>query len=119
MSPMGDRYRVVFCGGRDYNDILQVHATLMEYDANEVIVVHGAARGADRLVGQQARKMGFVVEEYPAPWEVHGKRAGYLRNLQMASLDDVVEVVAFPGGVGTAMMLQIAEERGIPHREVR
>lgn len=106
--------RVVVTGGREYSDVLTIRVALSTFDPDEVIIVTGAARGADRIAAQQARRLGFTVEEYPAPWDIHGKRAGYLRNLQMLSLDDVVCVLAFPGGPGTAMMLELADERGIP-----
>lgn len=116
--PDDDAVRIIFCGGRDFSDELLVYATLADFDPDDIVVVHGAARGADRITGRLARKMGFRVEEYPAEWDRFGKRAGYLRNLQMASLPGVAHVIAFPGGVGTKMMTEIAEQRGIAVTEV-
>jgi hypothetical protein len=57
---------------------------------------------------------------FPANWDFYQRRAGYLRNSAMADILDaldltrvVVEVMMFPGNVGTNMMKEIAEERGI------
>lgn len=52
-------------------------------------------------------------KEFPADWDKYGKRAGYLRNVQMLDEGKPDLVVAFPGGKGTAMMVKLAKERGV------
>lgn len=44
-----------------------------------------AVRGADKLAGAVAEEMGFQVQRFPADWRKHGRRAGPLRNAEMAA----------------------------------
>lgn len=46
------------------------------------------ARGADLLAYQFAKDCDEEVLEFPADWNKYGKRAGYLRNAQMAQIAD-------------------------------
>ncbi len=57
-------------------------------------------------------------KEYPAQWEKYGRRAGYLRNKQMLEEGKPELVIAFPGGVGTRMMVQLAKTAGVEVIEV-
>ena len=82
---------------------------------SEAVIVHGGAPGADRTAGFLADDFGFAVEEHPAEWEKHGKRAGFLRNVEM--LESGVDLVlAFWDGAsrGTKHMIDEARKRGIP-----
>jgi aspartokinase-like uncharacterized kinase len=108
--------RVIVCGGRDYADrrrVVEVLAGLPE----DTVVVHGAARGADRIAGEVATSLGLRVEAHPANWRCHGKAAGPLRNRAMLAAG-VDLVVAFPGGSGSADMVRRARRAGIHVVEV-
>jgi hypothetical protein len=90
-----------------------VEAKLATLPAGTVIV-HGGARGADRLAAEIASTLGLEVEEHPANWYGHGKSAGYRRNIEM--LDSGVEkVIAFwrDGSAGTGHTVKEAHKRGI------
>jgi YspA, cpYpsA-related SLOG family len=108
--------RVLVCGGRDYADynaVLQQVRLL----GSQVVVVHGAARGADTLAGMAAKELGLAVEVHPARWAEFGKAAGHIRNQEM--LDSGVDLVlAFPGGRGTENMKRIARAAGVQVVEV-
>ena len=85
------------------------------------LVLHGGARGADAAIGRAAGQLGWCSLAMPAQWQQHGRAAGPIRNrelLQQAiaraeahaspgSLASVL-VVAFPGGPGTASLVQLA-----------
>ena len=85
------------------------------------LVLHGGARGADAAIGRAAAQLGWCSLAMPAQWQQHGRAAGPIRNrelLQQAiaraeahtspgSLASVL-VVAFPGGPGTASLVQQA-----------
>ena len=51
---------------------------------------------------------------FPADWKTHGKAAGPIRNKQMLDEGKPDVVVAFPGGKGTANMVKLAREAGVP-----
>jgi hypothetical protein len=125
--------RILVCGGRDFNDRNLLINTLdrlcdergwnMEPapDGNylpDVLIISGKARGADTLAIDWAVVNWQPVEEYPAQWDQYGKRAGYIRNQQMLDEGKPDIVVAFPGGRGTAMMVDIARKAGVEVIEV-
>lgn len=91
-------FRCLVTGSRDWPDEGAVYAALDAMWAGAVggnyaglIVVHGAARGADRMAYRWYRsraRQGWAVaqEPHPADWAKHGRRAGILRNIEMIRL---------------------------------
>lgn len=108
--------RVIVCGGRDYADRATV-AGILGLLRDGITIVHGAATGADTLAAEEAERWGVEVEPHPADWTRHGKAAGPIRNQQMLNTGADL-VIAFPGGRGTAHMVRIAREAGVPVMEV-
>jgi YspA, cpYpsA-related SLOG family len=103
--------RVLVCGGRNYDNVHRVHATIqaLPYDA---IVITGGAHGADTLAENSALALGMAVEVYYADWAQYGKKAGPMRNQEM--LDTGIDyVIAFEGGKGTADMIKRATKAGV------
>jgi hypothetical protein len=49
----------------------------------------------------------------PAQWEIYGKMAGYLRNLEMAKIADAVVLFWDGKSKGTKHMLDISQDRGL------
>jgi hypothetical protein len=82
------------------------------------VIISGAARGADSVAIDFAVLEYLKFEEYPADWKKYGKRAGYIRNVQMLEEGKPDLVVAFPGGKGTQMMKELARKAGITVIEV-
>lgn len=107
--------RIIVCGSRGWTDremireFMQVTAVHHKHD--RVVIVHGDARGADRMAGEEAERVGLEVEAHPADWRRWGKRAGPFRNEHMLSLG-CTRVVAFWDGYsrGTGHMVRIARE---------
>lgn len=108
--------RVLVCGGRDFTDTASAYRELdrlhREYAFD--VVIEGDAKGADRIAGYWARKNRVDNLKFPADWTRYGKRAGYMRNRQMLDEGKPDLVVAFPGGRGTTMMMELAREAGVP-----
>ncbi|MFO8238205.1 MAG: SLOG family protein [Prochlorococcaceae cyanobacterium] len=117
--------RVLVAGGG--RDLLwlpeQIAAALLARTGGQVVhgLLHGGARGADRAIGRAARQLGWPVAVLPADWHRHGRAAGPIRNrellelaisravaLSSAAAPVSVLVVAFPGGAGTASLVQQA-----------
>ncbi len=113
--------RVLVCGGRDYNNREQLFRILdAAHLANPIVLlVHGAAPGADDLAGRWARHVGVPWRAYPAAWKSEGKSAGPKRNQRMLDEAKPHLVIAFPGGRGTADMVKKAEAAGVPVVRVR
>ena len=108
--------RVLVCGGRDYSDRRMVFGTLdycRQWFAERFILIHGDAKGADRLVKEWAINHGYPHAGVPANWFYYGKPAGNIRNTSMLLLKPEL-LIAFPGGRGTANMVKNANLEGIP-----
>ena len=56
-------------------------------------VVNGLARGVDALGGRWAKEHDVSIKEFPADWDKYGKRAGFLRNEQMAKYAEALILV--------------------------
>jgi len=84
---------------------------------SHLTIIAGGAFGADSAAIDWAVVNWVNFEEYPADWDTHGKAAGPIRNQQM--LDTGIDkVIAFPGGRGTAHMVEIARKAGVEVIEV-
>lgn len=114
-------YRVLVCGGRDYRERQRLESGLEElysvYRRN-LMLIEGGAPGADFLVRQWCEAKGLPHARVDAPWSLHGRFAGPLRNSAMLLLQPH-EGLAFPGGKGTADMVSKMKNAGIPVREVK
>lgn len=111
--------RVIVSGGRDFTD-RDVVCGVMADVAREfapMVVVHGGAKGVDRLAGLWADRRGHQVEVWRAEWTEYGPGAGPIRNHFMVEAGAVVAVI-FPGGKGTADLARRAGRAGIPLRLV-
>lgn len=108
--------RVLVCGGRDFTDYALLERMLDELTITTVI--EGEARGADKLSAVYAGYRGIPVERYPADWNKFGTRAGPIRNSAMLAKGKPDCVVAFPGGKGTANMIDQATKAGVEVRIV-
>lgn len=116
-------FRVIIAGGRDFNDYSLLKAKCDNILAEKttthrIIVVSGAAKGADSLGEQYAREKGYTIEKYPADWNTHGRAAGPIRNAQMANSADAL--IAFWDGQskGTKSMINIAKTKGLGVRVI-
>jgi len=117
---MSERFRILVCGGRDFADADFVNDTLDRVLRKHpyMFLIHGAARGADTLAAEWADSRRVPAKAYPAEWGKFGKQAGPIRNQQMIDDGKPDAVVAFPGGAGTADMVERAKEHWLPVWEV-
>ena len=117
--------RVLVCGGRDYGknpdgsindiemDFLFNFLTELLLEHQDMVVIQGEARGADRLAKNWAEFINVPVLSFPADWARYGRNAGPVRNLQMIQEGKPDLVVAFRGGSGTKDMIRQAMQYGI------
>lgn len=86
---------------------------------DQITVIHGGARGADRLAGHVAQNWRMNVDVVPADWDRHGRAAGHIRNQAMVDAGAHV-CLAFPLGEsrGTRDCMRRAHAAGIPVVEV-
>lgn len=106
-------YVVLVCGGRYYQDRARVWAVLSALEPFPTLIVHGGAAGADTEASRWAAWAGVPAQTYFAQWAQFGPSAGPRRNEQMLREAKPDHVVAFPGGRGTAHMVEIARAAGV------
>ena len=106
--------KVIIAGGRDYNNYAFLAQTMDDFvnENNVEEVVCGCAAGADSLGAKWAKERGIPVKEFPAEWDVFGKKAGILRNHDMGNYADFL--VAFWDGqsAGTRDMISYMKQIG-------
>lgn len=87
----------------------------------DTVIVHGACpKGADAMADALAKQWGVTVETHPADWGLHGRRAGFVRNAEMAELGaDVCLAFNHNNSNGTKMMADLTQKAGIPTKIYR
>ena len=113
--------RILVSGSREYQhfDVIEEALDSAAQDERDVVVVHGDARGADRLGKEAALMLGFSEESHPADWNSYGNAAGPIRNTEM--LSGGIDIALFfldskAGNVGTRHALKLAKRLGVPSR---
>ncbi len=103
--------KTIIAGSRNITDIHKLINAIDKIDWEISIIVSGAARGVDRLGEDYARLNNIPVMQYPARWAVHGKKAGYIRNLEMAHNAEALIALWDGKSKGTKHMIDIANMR--------
>lgn len=112
--------RLIVAGGRDFTNYQHAEQNLLyvlQYiDLKTVEIVCGGARGADMLGKLFALKYNLPIKLFIPDWNGLGKKAGFMRNREMAEYG--THLVAFwdSKSRGTANMLQEAKNKDLPTR---
>jgi hypothetical protein len=117
---------ILITGSRTFKDPKPIKEKLQEYvdkyGARDIILRHGAAKGADTLAARVARNFGIKymqdrsIEFYGLDWNKDGLNAGNLRNERMLDEDPKPDIVlAFPdeNSKGTWNCIEAAKVRNI------
>ena len=119
--------RVIIAGSRSFNDyeflktnclniFRQLKAEGYDTKRETLEIISGTAKGADKLGEQFAEEFNLKVVRFPADWSL-GKKAGFIRNRQMAlyAKEDNGVLIAFWDGVskGTKSMINLANKHGL------
>lgn len=116
------KVHVIVAGSRgfeDYTRLVEEMNKLLESlkeDKEDITIVNGKARGADRLSSRYAVDYGYGLKEFPAKWNEYGRGAGYIRNKEMVSYVSSKEgkkfLIAFWDGnsAGTRNTIELAHK---------
>lgn len=130
--------RVIVAGGRDFYDYTKLKASVNKVlvdlvrrrltigigneegvGREDIKFISGNARGADITGERFAEEYGFEVKKFIPDWDGLGKRAGYVRNAEMAkyamSDNSYGVLIAFWDGKsrGTKHMIDLAKKHGL------
>lgn len=115
--------RVLICGSRGWKDPTPINVLIAGLDVlaegrgEKLTIIHGDARGADRLAGDVARRWGAEVIPVPADWDKYKKGAGPRRNQQMIDEYEPEMIYAFRAtgkSSGTDDMVERGKAANIP-----
>lgn len=128
---------VIGCGGRDIKDENLIEEAIIASGFEIAQIVHGGARGADKLFEAWAKKNKIKIQPFPADWddltapdakikerknpwngeiEQYNANAGFSRNSEMAEYaakSGCGACIAVIGGAGTEDMIKKAKEKGL------
>lgn len=117
-------FRVIIAGTRTFDNyvLLQKECDRLlsaKASTDEIIIISGNARGADLLGERYAQEHNYKIQRFPADWDKHGKKAGILRNREMADNSDAL--IAFWDGMsrGTLSMINIARNKALQVRVIK
>ncbi len=80
-----EKIHVLIAGTRTFNDynLFCTWCDRILKNFQNIEIVSGGARGADALAERYAKEKGYEFKCFPANWDLHGKSAGYKRNIEM------------------------------------
>lgn len=104
--------KVVIFGSRDFQNQFQasltIEANVLRLVSRESTVLHGNARGTDQIAAQAAERNGCEVIPFEADWDLYGKRAGIIRNIEMLK-EEPDWALGFWNGVSDGSLHMIRE----------
>lgn len=115
--------KVIIAGGRSFDNYELLKSKcdklLSLTPPQDLIIVSGAAKGADKLGEKYAQDNNLNVKQFPADWDQFGRSAGYIRNEEMAKYADAL--IAFWDGEskGTKHMIDLAGKYKLKVRIVK
>ena len=108
--------RVIIAGSRHFSgeDAYFALKYSIEKSGFEITeVVCGGAAGIDSLGRRWAHENNIPVRMFPALWRVHAKRAGMLRNIEMAEYGEALIAIPGESSRGTRHMITEARKRDL------
>lgn len=106
--------KLIIAGSRSLPEEFQYRLVPLSWKFRPTEIVCGMAKGPDLWGKEFGESWGIEVVEFPAQWDLFGKRAGYVRNEQMADYADAL--LAFWDGKsrGTKHMIDCMSLRKKP-----
>lgn len=106
--------RVIIAGSRGVADPVALEQAIAASGFRITCVVSGGARGADALGEAWAWRNGVSLSIMPAEWDKRGKRAGLIRNEEMAKYAEALIALWDGQSPGTRHMIETAARLGLP-----
>jgi hypothetical protein len=120
----GFKKKVIIAGTRTFGQ-KNWHRTLLREKMDfltknffDVCVVTGAGKGADHWGEEWAHSKYYTVVRFHPDWDKHGKKAGPIRNREMAEYAEYCVCFWDGKSKGTKNMIELAREYGLKLRIV-
>ena len=108
--------KLAIIGSRIFDDYKLLQETLEQHKSRITLVVSGAAKGADSLGEKWALENNIETLIFPADWNKHGKKAGFIRNEDIIKNCDCC--IAFWDGIskGTKHSISLCKKYNKPYQ---
>lgn len=86
---------------------------------NEITtIVGGGARGVDAMAKMLAEDTGLPYLEFPAEWNKLGKKAGFVRNIDLVNACDFAVIIWDGSSKGTAHTMKLLDDSNKPYLRI-
>jgi len=110
---------VLVTGDRDWTNEIVIKDTIGRMSDSITTLVHGNAKGADRIAAKIALSLKIPVRSFPAQWDTHGLAAGPIRNRQMLKETHPEIVLAFHDDIENSKGTKDMINASLPYHSVR
>jgi hypothetical protein len=116
--------KIIIAGTRTFGNYelleLEVKKFILENNIQlPISIISGKAKGADSLGEIFAKKYNFPIIDMPADWNQFGKRAGHIRNEEMAKISNFCIIFWNGQSKGSANMVELAEKYKLKLKIIR
>lgn len=108
--------KTIIAGSRTITDYSIVKSIIEKSMFNITEIVSGTSYGVDKLGERYGIEHHIPIKRFPAKWNMHGKSAGYKRNVQMGKYADGL-IVIHNNSSGSIHMKNIAKKLGLKIEE--
>lgn len=105
--------KTIVAGSRDITEFYIVKQAIEDSGFEITELVSGGARGVDRLGEKYARDHNIPIKQFIPDWDGLGKKAGHVRNAEMADYADALVAIWDGVSKGTAGMIADATRKGL------
>lgn len=116
-------YKLIIAGSRTFDDYGRLdyevkHFIVNEIKSKNISIISGTANGADRLGERFAEKYKLNLIKMPANWNEYGKRAGHIRNEEMAKIATHCIVFIKDNSKGSLNMIENCKKYNLTYKVV-
>lgn len=115
--------KIIIAGSRTFKNYLFLKEKLdiifVNTKKEEIKIVSGTADGADKLGEKYAKENNIEIIQMPADWDKFGKKAGYIRNEEMAKIADACVVFWDGNSKGSKHMIDLANKYKLKLRVIK
>lgn len=105
-----------------FSIIVEFGLLMKRFDTDDITIIHGDCKGADRIADLVASRMWLKTKPYSAKWAKYGRSAGPKRNQQMVDENEIDYALVFHENLneskGTRDMVKRLQKKNIPYKVI-
>ena len=105
--------RTIVAGSRNITDYSILLDAIKKLSWKPTMIISGGCRGIDRFGEIWAVNNNISYDVFPPDWDRYGKKAGYLRNVEMSKHADALLAIWDGESKGTKHMIDIATKANL------